>query len=255
MRALVCFLLLAFFVTSCENTEEPKVYYKMIGAINFELLRMQESGRVLGEFLCGYYLSGIKVELLSGGKVVETTYTKADTSSDRFYLLEKIELGKIYKVRITLNDEMVDSSEIFTVQENDIIEFPNDSASKAVFDNISWFKKGKYYIDMVWKTIDNATFDLYTDTEQFIIYPNPVLDYGQNEFSINQSGLVKIDLINIKKETLKIILSDTLSAGTYKHQINGDSIADGLYILRLMKQGQTLYCPFLKGRKGAPPAP
>ena len=159
MKKILSLLLTAIIFISCENTDEPeKDYYKMIGTVNVKLFRVHESGRILGKCLCGYYLSGIKVELINENEVVETTYTIADTLVDYFYKFEKIELDEKYKIRITLNDEMIEYTDKFIVTAEDIKEFPNDSVREGYFSKLQWFKKGMYYIDMLFPG-DSINFD------------------------------------------------------------------------------------------------
>ena len=139
MKNILPFFLCAILFFSCENTEVQVQNNKMIGFVYVELLRIHESGVVLGKYYASYYLSGIKVELLKNEKVVATTYTIEDTTTDIVYLFENIELNVPYKIRITLNEDFIDTTEEFTVSENDTLFIPDSTE-----DTPEWLKSDKY---------------------------------------------------------------------------------------------------------------
>ncbi|MFC2131192.1 T9SS type A sorting domain-containing protein [Bacteroidota bacterium] len=252
MRKILSFLLTAIVIISCENTDEPeKDYYKIIGCVNIKLDRVHESGRILGSFSCGYYLAGIEVELIQNGEVVESTQTIEDTSSDMLYLFEKMELNKPYRVKIKLNDEMIEITDEFVIKAEDIKEFPNDSVGEANFSKPEWIKKDIYYIDMLWMSEKNISFDLYTDREKINVYPNPFQETGWLGFSTESADNVEIDIYDIRLNKIMLFYRNSHEPGNYLINF-GNEIYDGLYLIKLITGGKTYYCPFLKGQKGAP---
>jgi hypothetical protein len=256
MRKILLAILLSVVFYSCENTEEPQTdYYKMIGSVDFKLQRVLESGRVLGTFNCSYYLANTKVELLYNEKIVETTYTIPDTTIDILFLLEKLELNTQYKIRVELNSEMSVTSDEFMITEDEIRYLP-DSLTSELTEQFSWFKPGKYYWDYNFNKEKNLTFDLYTDTEKLVVYPNPVLNMGIIEIMVESEDTVSLDLLDLKlNNKVTFYNNEILSPGNHSFAFNTEDIENGLYIIRFSVGGMVYYCPVLIGLKGAPAQP
>jgi|GEM_PF-4834699 len=255
MKNFFAFLLFAIFFFSCESTQEPKkeIEFQLIGTVNFCLKNYTSYSQLTGEFNCGFYLSGIKIELISNGQVIETTYPVSDSSCDMFYLLKEVEFGKPYIIRMTINDEMIDSTDEFTILEKDVKNSANDTTLAKLSESLSWFEDGNYYSDFVFNT-EKFKFDYYTHPELLNVFPNPIITSGNIEYYINTPSSIEININNIDKSFNIIAFRGFVEQGKYILQF-GDSLEDGLYFVKMIGGGQTVYCPFLKGKKGAPPMP
>ena len=253
MKKVISFLLLFLFAISCETTQEPKkeTQFKLIGSINFTLNRIAANGQFTGSFNCGYYLSKSKIELLSNNNVIETVYPKNDTLCDAIYVLENVEFNTPYKIRITLNDEFTDSTEEFSIGKTDVKHFPYDSATTDLTGKLSWFEEGDYYSDLLFDSGNNISFNLYTNDSILNVFPNPIISEGDLEYFLANEENVEISVNNIDKSFYYIEYRGMTLPGRYNIQF-GDDLADGLYFVKMICVGKTLYCPFLKGRKGAP---
>ncbi|MBI5326458.1 MAG: hypothetical protein HZB41_14495 [Ignavibacteriae bacterium] len=248
MKYILPILFVIFFI-SCENTQVQEPNNKLIGSVNVELLRAHESGVILGKFYPSYYLSGVKVDLMKNGNVIKTTYTVVDTNVDNIYMFENIELNVPYRIRITLNEDFIDTTDEFIVTDSNVIYVTDTDIGKP-----GWLKNGKYYAAMLNEPEKNIVFDLYTDIQHFFAIPSPFTDTAELIYNIEESSYVEIKLYWIDKHLSKVIYSETLQPGKYSLKF-GDGINDGLYYLSLKEGGKTYICPFLKGNKGAPKKP
>ena len=248
MKYILPFVLFILFI-SCDNTEVQEQNNKLIGSVNVELNRIHETGVILGKFYASYYLSGIKVELMKDSNVIKTTYTKQDTNVDNIYMFENIELNVPYRIRITLNEDYIETTDEFIVTESDTVYVTDTLKGKP-----DWLKNGKYYAAMLKEPEKNIVFDLYTDTQHFSVIPTPFTGTGELVYNIEDSTYVEIKLYWIDKLLSKVIYSDINKPGKYS-RLFGDDINDGLYYLRMTAGNKTYYCPFIKGYKGAPKKP
>ncbi|RMD89230.1 MAG: T9SS C-terminal target domain-containing protein [Calditrichaeota bacterium] len=64
-------------------------------------------------------------------------------------------------------------------------------------------------------------------------YPNPFNATTTIQFSIPQSGHVKLTLLNILGEELTTLLNESLNAGTYKFTWDASNFSSGVYFYRL----------------------
>ncbi|MFH1050943.1 MAG: hypothetical protein V1779_08475 [bacterium] len=249
-------LLILLLIVSCESTQEPKkdIEFQLIGSVNFRLIRKSAIGMTLGEFNCSYYLSGTKIELLSNDEVVGTTYTVADTTCDIFYVFKDVEYNKPYKIRMTLNDEMVEYSSEFTIKKEDVKMFPYDSLTQLLKEQHSWIQEGYYYTNLLLNKEGNVNFDLYANDSLLDIYPNPITSTGEISFPITNEASVEVSIHSIDKTYFYLLLRDNLKPGFHSLQF-GDNLEDGLYFVKIIAGVQVYNCPFLKGRKGAPEMP
>jgi len=71
------------------------------------------------------------------------------------------------------------------------------------------------------------------------VYPNPFSQIATIQFTITVSDTVSLVLIDILGQQVKTIQSDTLlQASNYSYSLNGDSLANGVYFIKL-KSGTT----------------
>lgn len=253
MKKLISFLLTICFLIACESTEEPKkdTAFQLIGKVYFQLFNISETGQTLGEFYCGYYLSGTKIQLIQNNQIIETTYPVKDSICDAIYILNKVEYNKPYKIAITLNDEISDTTEEFTITKNDIKYIPYDSQTQEMINQFPWLEKGYYYPEFLNDSPKNIKFNLYTDTQILNVAPNPVTSNAIIEFSISQESSIEVNINKIDKSFNIIAQRGFTTPGKYSIQF-GDNLDNGLYFIKLIGSGQTYYCPFLKGNKGGP---
>lgn len=253
MKKFIIFLMAIFFLISCESTETPKkdLSFQLIGKVNFQLFKIFSTGQIGGQFYCGYYLSSAKIDLVYNNQVIETTYPVKDEICDAIYILKKVEYNKPYRICITLNDEISDTTDEFTITKNDVKFFSSDSLSQALMNQFPWFKEGNYYTEFINDSPQNIKFNLYTDMNILNVFPNPITSNGEIEFTIQQESSIEVNINKIDKSFSVIAQRGFTSPGKYFIQF-GENLEDGLYFVKLIGSGQTYYCPFLKGTKGAP---
>ncbi|TAL69201.1 MAG: hypothetical protein EPN82_07830 [Bacteroidetes bacterium] len=249
MKKILPFLMVIFLFISCENTEIQEQNNKLIGFVNVELLRIHESGVVLGKFYPNYYLSGVKVDLMKNGIIIKTAHTFPDTNSDNIYLFENIELNVPYRIRITLNEDFIDTTEEFTVTENDTIFVTDTVEGKP-----DWMKNTKYYVAMLNEPEKNIVFDLLTNQQNLNVIPIPFTKEGEIDFFVEKTSNIEFEIFDIKKTFSKILYNKVFQSG--KNMITfGEDLDDGLYFIRMKIDNIFYYCPFIKGYKGTPKKP
>jgi len=82
----------------------------------------------------------------------------------------------------------------------------------------------------------NEDYDVSHIPEEFSLlqnYPNPFNPSTTMEFSLPQSGFVTLSIYNIVGEKVATLVSETLTAGSYKYDWNGSGLASGVYYYRL----------------------
>jgi hypothetical protein len=253
MKKLISILITICVLISCESTEEPKkdLTFQLIGKVYLQLFKISDNGQTLGEFYCGYYLSSAKIQLIQNNQVIETTFPVKDSICDAIYILKKVEYNKPYKIAITLNDEISDTTEEFTITKNDVKYFPYDSLTQSMINQFPWLEKGNYFTEFLNDSPKNIIFNLYSDRTMLNVFPNPVINYGNIEFTINQESSIEVNINKIDKSFNIIAHRGFTTPGKLSIQF-GDNLDNGLYFVKLIGSGQTFYCPFLKGSKGSP---
>jgi len=64
-------------------------------------------------------------------------------------------------------------------------------------------------------------------------YPNPFNPSTTIEFSLPQTGFVRLKVYNILGEAVATLVNEELNVGTYRTQWNASGVASGLYFYRL----------------------
>lgn len=64
-------------------------------------------------------------------------------------------------------------------------------------------------------------------------YPNPFNPSTNIQFSLPQSGFVKLEIFSITGEIVDVLISGELNAGKYNYQWNGSNLTSGIYFYRL----------------------
>ena len=256
MKKYFIFLVIAISLLACEKTNTVQIqYYKMLGRVNVELTRIHESGRILGKFFLNDYLDNIKVELINNDKVVERTYTIDDTTYNGLYVFNKIELGKPYKIKIYLNDELIKYSKEFIVDYSMLVDYNKDSLLEIFPEgNPVWLENGEYFITALQTDSFDIVFNYESDNMK--IFPMPAIDVGMLDLFISKDSIkTKLEIFDIKNVNIATIINKVLLAGRYSMQF-GSELKDGLYIIK-MSVNDTLVDKvlFLKGKKGCPDIP
>lgn len=250
MKYILILITSMILFVSCSDDDETK-NFKVIGSVNVELLRIDESGMVLGKFLCNYYLAGVKAELLKDGEVVETAYTMADKTCDIYYTFNNARIGETYQVRVSLNDEMVKTSDFFTINNEDIVDFPNDKKSEDWFGALEWFTPGQYYVDLLYDEDLQVVFDAYSDIGNNVLYPNPFTEACFYSFVIDTEAHYKVVVYSLGMEEEMVPMDQIMPTGTHQMQMSGDAIPDGVHFIRTQAEANVVYTtPFIKGEKG-----
>ncbi len=66
------------------------------------------------------------------------------------------------------------------------------------------------------------------------VIPNPVQSNATLSYSLIETSIVKIDLIDVFGKTIKVISSENQAPGKYETTINYENISNGVYFLRLI---------------------
>lgn len=251
------FIALALIVIACESTNEPMITtpYHISGNVNILMYRTHESGKILGEFYPSYYLSGIKCELLSNGKVIQTTYTKEDDEWDSYYVFDNIEPNGTYQVRIQLNEVMIKTTDEFTLTHDSFKKVDTINTDSLFNLRPDYFKIGQYYYMGLIDTLHNNVFNLYYDMSKFGVFPNPVMTIANLEFLIEEYENYKINITDLKLDTIMSLMENKLQVGVHSLNIDPGNLEDGLYFFQIDKNGEKRYYPFIKGSKGTPNKP
>jgi len=85
------------------------------------------------------------------------------------------------------------------------------------------------------KTASIKMINIYKDNEDvFFVYPNPVKDYTNFSFNLNEVADVSISIYNLPGKLISYVFSETNKApGDYKIKWNTSNVKTGLYICRL----------------------
>ena len=68
------------------------------------------------------------------------------------------------------------------------------------------------------------------------IYPNPVYDKMQVEFSLPQRSLIGIDILDIQGNVVKVLLRDTAPQGKNSFSFNKGALTSGVYFIRIQSE-------------------
>ena len=64
-------------------------------------------------------------------------------------------------------------------------------------------------------------------------FPNPFNPSTNIQFSLPQSGFIKLEIFSITGERVDVLISEELNAGKYNYQWNGSNLTSGIYLYRL----------------------
>jgi|JI7StandDraft_1071085.scaffolds.fasta_scaffold19001_2 uncharacterized delta-60 repeat protein len=80
----------------------------------------------------------------------------------------------------------------------------------------------------------NVSVDELNTIQQVAVYPNPVADVCEVEYTLQQAGEVTIGLYNLQGKLLQSeVAGKEQAAGTYHHQLQLAHLPQGIYVLRI----------------------
>ncbi|MEO8232525.1 MAG: T9SS type A sorting domain-containing protein [Ignavibacteriota bacterium] len=80
---------------------------------------------------------------------------------------------------------------------------------------------------------NNSTGEIPTRYELSQNFPNPFNPSTNIQFSLPQTGFVKLEIFSITGERVDVLISEELGAGKYNYEWNGSNLSSGIYLYRL----------------------
>ncbi|MCW9066143.1 MAG: T9SS type A sorting domain-containing protein, partial [Ignavibacteriaceae bacterium] len=71
-------------------------------------------------------------------------------------------------------------------------------------------------------------------------YPNPFNPQTTIQLELPTDGFVSLKIYNVLGQEVATLVSDNLSAGSYKYVWNASNFASGIYVYRLEANGQMM---------------
>lgn len=208
---------LSIIFLACENTDEPAVTtpYHISGNVNLRISRTHETGKELGTFSPLVYLSGIRCELLSDGKVIQTTYTKPDESWDSYYVFDNVEPEGKYQVRVHLNSFMKIITDEFNLTKESFSMCDTNTTDSLFNLRPDYFKPGQYYYMALIDTLHGNFLNFIVDKSNKGIFPNPFTEKTNFTFDVMNKDSISLDLCDIKLNNISNIVKNQMEAGSY----------------------------------------
>ena len=241
MKKLLLFLLIPFTIISCDDGSSPgKDYYKMLGKVKVIVKKTAEDGSVLGKMYIQDDISEVQVELLTAQKVVQTVYSKYDTAGNGFYLFDKLKDGKRYKVRVTLNEAMIEETDEFTFHSDNLTHILKDTIDERSIQFPDWIPDGDYYVDLLYDNDRDAIFE--TDNKVIGVYPMPINTMTSMQFNNPFEQQVSIRILRKDLTQIDMIYNRVMKAGKHTLRIDFTDIGEpGLYIAHIMLGEEEYY--------------
>ncbi|HPH23040.1 MAG TPA: T9SS type A sorting domain-containing protein, partial [Chitinophagaceae bacterium] len=70
--------------------------------------------------------------------------------------------------------------------------------------------------------------------ETILVYPNPIKNSANVQFTVNATGNVKIALYNTNAQLIKTFVNATFTAGTYNNNIELNGLPAGKYLVQFI---------------------
>ena len=80
---------------------------------------------------------------------------------------------------------------------------------------------------------EEPTAEVVTSYELNQNYPNPFNPATTIQFSVPQASFVKLEIFNALGESIGVVVSEQLSAGSYKYNWNASGFTSGIYIYQI----------------------
>ncbi len=240
----ILLLFIALLIYSCNSAtenDEPKT--KLIGAVTFRIIRINEIGQMLGRFLQKTGIDGVKVELLSDSRVVATTYTRESDSLDCFFVFDNVDSGVEYRIKASLDDNIFSITDPFTIAENETGEQNKDSIRKILGFAPEWFKSGIYYMDILKNYQNNLVIDAYNEDIHFFAFPQPLSNKGTIFFEMPETDECKMEILNHRFESVRIIFRGILESGNHTFSFDAADIDEGFYLMHYSYGENNKYFP------------
>lgn len=91
--------------------------------------------------------------------------------------------------------------------------------------------------------ITGGTVDLAENTpaREYALYPNPVTDFWQMEFDLEQGGEIRMELYNSRGQSVKLLFQDRLRPGLHHLRFNREALPAGTYFLQMSTDQHPLH--------------
>ncbi len=118
-----------------------------------------------------------------------------------------------------------------------------DRSHLSVTDNTlyedykQWVFVGTYTNSEIGGVVDNQT-----QPDQFTLsqnYPNPFNPVTKIDYSLNNAGLVKLELFNVKGQKVKTLINTRQNAGAHQYVLDGTGLSSGVYFYAMTIGGIT----------------
>ncbi len=80
---------------------------------------------------------------------------------------------------------------------------------------------------------------LQPDDLQLTLYPNPFRDVAQLEYTLGSASHVELVLLDMTGRMVRVLTNEVRLPGTYTHTLDGASLKNGIYLIRMRVNGTT----------------
>jgi hypothetical protein len=168
-------------------------------------------------------------------------------------LLEVVEVNAVYGAltNTTSSNIAMAWSDVnpMVLNNNDAIVTLRLKALGTITSNDQLFSigLGTEFADPTANVIEDVTlkaFGISTDpvaTDYFLSYnrPNPFSTSTQIEYTLPESGKVRLSVVDLLGQEIAVLINQTQSAGSYTVQYNAAGVSTGVYIYKITVQGET----------------
>lgn len=245
--------MIALLFVSCSESTNNTKYEKYLGFMKVKVERTSENGSILGKYYTTYYLEGIKAELLSNGKVVETTEIKDDPNSECLFVFEKIETDKEFTIRATIDNVGVVESNpfIFNNVHKNFVKAEYLPSGYLSGGPPLWFQEGEYYNNFSTNSVADIVFDL--NDRKVHASPNPFSQRTVITFELQSQQNVKIEILDVKGVIVDVLIDNELQAGQHSVSFQlSEDIPYGIYFVKIRTTEGTYFRTLHFGVKGGP---
>ena len=246
MKMFLIYLLLVLTLISCSD-DEPNNNVNIIGKLNVRMNSYSENGMRTHQFPVTKYLENTKIVLVNNSTVIEQTNPQKDDTTSMFYLLHKAEKNTNYKLIVFLNELLADTSNTFTINDNDIVYYSFDDFAKDFHYYPPWFKPCLYYKNFLDDGDTSLSFNLTQDTTKLFVFPNPATEKILLQFRLKNPRYVKIALYDFNLQFVEQIMdSGTIPPGLVEITHDVKSLAPGIYFVAVGFTDKIYYQTFMK---------
>ncbi len=249
MKQIFLLILLSFIVfygcnPATTDPVEDKEYTNIIGLVGFEIEMTDDNGNSFQRYVSSRNLSGIKVELMRGVTVVATSFTQdSPPFADGFYTIDSVEIGAEYRLKVSLNEELFQLSNPFTISKYDTKTLDSVALQDYFGEVPKWFETKNYYVTHDYKT--KFVFNFIDNDIGFKIYPHPVVDTSHIVWNYPEDFDFELEVLtHLLENPNGNKTSGSANAGLFHFgEIVSTSDRDGIYILKLTIGNKSYYYP------------